>query len=952
MAARAPDSVAPLNQRLGHYLVAEKIGAGGMGEVYRAYDENLDRNVAIKVLARGVLTNEDARERFRKEARSLSKLNHPNIATVHDFDTQGDVDYLVMEYVPGKTLRGRISEGPLAETETIHLAIEVAKGLTAAHERGIVHRDLKPENVRLTLDGQPKILDFGLAKLIRPFTDCTTESTISVVAGTLPYMSPEQVLGGVVDQRADLFSFGVVLYEMATGQRPLAEVDPSNWIATLLHMPPVPPTRLNPNVSTELERIILKCLEKQPENRYQSAKELAVDLRRIATGSVTTQRPSPARLHRAWASRTVALALALGALLVGVGLIFQSRRVRALTPSDTIVLADFVNSTPDPVFDDALNQALTVELEQSPFLKILPQTKIRDTLRLMGRSPDESLVPELAREVCQRAAAKAVLWGSIATLGSQYVIGLNAAECSTGNHLASEQMQSVSKEAVLKTLGKAASRLRSKLGESLSSVQQFDAPLEEATTASLEALKAYSSGRKAEYQKGSSAAIPSYKRAIELDPNFAVAYAALGISYSNLGEPSLANQNLQRAYELSDRVSEREKLRISAYYYSYLAGDLVKGNEIYELWAQAYPRDGVPLGNLGGNYSYMGQYEKAASQTLAHLRIDPDDVLGYGNLVVQYAALNRFDEAKAVYRQAMARKLEDSGLHANLYGIAFLEGDAAEMKSQIAWATGQTGAEDMLLSLASDTEAFYGHLSKAKALSLRAIDSARRSDQKETAAGWQMNAALREAEFGYASQARKATSSALALASTRDAQILAALALARAGASVEAQEMEEDLGKRFPRDTLINRYWLPTINAAIEINRGNPSKAVEILQVTAPYELGESYPQFQVGGSLYPVYVRAQAYLLLHQGGEAAAEFQKIIDHRGILMNCPLGALARLGLARAYALQGQIAKSRTSYQDFFTLWKDADPDIPILKQAKAEYAKASRLTSPHRLRNG
>ena len=401
----------------------------------------------------------------------------------------------------------------------------------------------------------------------------------------------------------------------------------------------------------------------------------------------------------------------------------------------------------------------------------------------------------------------------------------------------------------------------------------------------------------------------------------------------------MANDYLQRAFELRDRVSEREKLRISASYYSYLEGDLLKGNEIYEIWAQAYPRDGVPSGNLGANYSYLGQYEKAVSQTLQHLSIDPDDALGYGNLIVQYAALNRLDEAKAVYQQAMALKLQDSGLHANLYGIAFLQGDSGEMKSQIAWAAGQPGAEDLLLSLASDTEAFYGRLSRARALSLRAIDSARRSGQKETAAGWQMNAALREAEFGNASQARKATSSALALAPTRDAQILAALAFARAGASFKAHEMAEDLAKRFPRDTLIVGYWLPTINAAVEINRRNPSRAIEVVQVAAPYELGESYPQFQVGGSMYPVYLRAQAYLLLHRGGEAAAEFQKIIDHRGILMNCPLGALAHLGLARAYALQGQIAKSRSSYQDFFNLWMDADSDIPVLKQAKAEYTK-------------
>jgi eukaryotic-like serine/threonine-protein kinase len=933
---RALDSVMPLDHALGHYRFVEKIGAGGMGVVYRAHDENLDRDVAIKVLPPGALSDEDARKRFRKEARSLSKLNHPNVATVHDFDSQGDVDYLVMEYVPGKTLRDRISEGPLPEAETIRLATQLAEGLIAAHERGLVHRDLKPENVRLTLDGQPKILDFGLAKLIQPSEHCTTESRISVVAGTLPYMSPEQVLGGVVDQRADLFSLGVVLYEMATGQRPLAVVEPSKWIAALLHMPPLPATKLNHKVSAQLEQIILKCLEKGPEKRYQSAKELAVDLRRATVSAHTNRGWLAPLLGNAWARKAAAVVLGLGMVLVIGGLFFRTAHVQALASSDTIVLAEFVNSTPDPVFNNALNQGLTVELEQSPFLKILPQTKVQDTLRLMGR-PDQSLTPEIGREVCQRTGAKAVLWGSIAPLGTEYVIGLTAAECSTGSRLASEQIQSANKEGVLRALGKAASGLRIKLGESLTSVQKFDAPLEQATTPSLEALKAYSSGRKAEYQKGSSAAIPYYKRAIELDPNFAVAYAALGISYSNLGEASLANKNLQRAYELSDRVSEREKLRISAYYYSYLAGDLVKGNEIYELWAQAYPRDGVPPGNLGATYSYTGQYEKAVSQTLEHLRIDPDDAVGYGNLVVQYAALNRFDEAKAVYRQAMARKLEDAGLHANLYGIAFLQADAAEMKSQIA--AGQPGAEDLLLSLASDTEAFYGHLSKARALSLRAIDSARRSDQKETAAGWQINAALREAELGNTIQARKATSLALALASTRDVQILAALAFARTGDLAEAKRMTQDLAKRFPRDTLINSYWLPTINAAIEINRRNPSKAIEILQVAAPYELGESYPQFQVGGSLYPIYVRAHAYLVLHRGYEAAKEFTKILDHRGIVMNCSLGALAHLGLARSYASMGQTAKSRSAYQDFFSLWNDADPDIPVLTQAKAEYAK-------------
>ncbi len=928
-----------VDHTLGRYRLVEKIGAGGTGIVYRAHDENLDREVAIKVLSPGTLTDADARKRFRKEARSLSKLNHPNIATVHDFDSQGDIDYLVMEYVPGKTLRDRISEGPLPEAEVIDLAVQLADGLWAAHERSLVHRDLKPENIRLTLDGCPKILDFGLAKLIRPSTDFTTESKISVVAGTLPYMSPEQVLGGVVDQRTDLFSLGAVLYEMTTGQRPLADVEPSNWIVAILHTPPVPPTKMNPKVSPVLDRMVLRCLEKEPEKRYQSAKELATDLRRMAMANRTTQELLPARSYRGPSIKAVALALVLGALLIVRGLIFRSGGVHALTPSDTIVLADFVNSTSDPVFDDALNQALIVELEQSPFLKFLPQAKIRDTLGLMGRSPDESLTPEVGREVCQRAGGKAVLWGSISPLGTQYVIGLTAAECSTGNHLASEQTQSANKEDVLKALGKAASHLRSKLGESLSSVQEFDTPLEQATTPSLEALKAYSLGRKTQYREGNSAAIPLFRRAIELDPNFAVAYDALGISYSNLGEPGLANENLQRAYGLRDRVSEREKLRISASYHSYFDGDLLKGSEIYELWAQAYPRDGVPLGNLGAINLYMGNYEKALTETLEHLRLDPDDALGYSNLMVAYADLNRLDDAKAVYQEAMTRKLEDFGLHGNLYEIAFLQEDVTEMERQKAWAAGKPGAEDVLLSFASDTEGFHGRLSKARALSLRAVDSARRSDQKETAAGWQMNAALREAEFGNMSQARKATSSALALASTRDVQLFAALASARTGRLVEAQRLVEDLAKRFSRDTLISAYWLPTINAAIEINRRNPSKAIEVLQAAVPYELGEPYPSFQGGGSLYPVYLRAQSYLLLRRGNEARAEFQKILDHRTIVKNCPIGVLARLGLGRAYALQGDGEKARAAYKQFLTVWKDADPDIPILKEAQAEYAK-------------
>lgn len=933
--------VLTVGRTLGHYRIIEEIGAGGMGVVYRAHDERLQRDVALKVLAPEVLIDESSRKRFRNEALALSRAIHPNIATVHDFDVQDGLDFLVMEYIQGVTVSEKLRSAPFPEKEIIGLGIQLAEGLSAAHEHGIVHRDLKPGNLRLSTQGILKILDFGIASV--PVGDSvTTQSStdIGVIAGTLMYMAPEQLLGRKVDARTDIYAMGLVLYQMATGQHPFMDVERSRrLIGAILNQVPLPARQRNPIMSPELERIIARCLNKEPLTRYQTAKEVAADLCRLEFASSTTESTAAKRPLPRWAKSRAVIALGITTVLVSITLFLRGRPVGALTQSDTIVVADFVNSTSDPVFDDTLNQALTVELEQSPFLKIIPRIKVRDTLQLMGRSPEEPLTPELSRDVCQRAGGKAVLWGSIAPLGSQYVIGLTAAECNTGSHLASEQTQTANKESVLKALGKAASHLRSKLGESLSSVQKFDTPLDQATTPSLEALKAYSRGRQTQFKQGSTAAIPSFKRAIELDPNFAVAYDALGLSYSNLGEPGLANENLQRAYELRNHVSERERLRISASYHSYFDGDLVKGSEIYALWAQTYPRDAVPLGNLGAIDLYLGNYEKARRETLEHLRLEPDSAIGYSNLIVAYTDLNRLTEAKAAYQEAIGRKLEDYGLHGNLYEIAFLEADVNEMERQLAWAADKSGAADVLLSFSSDTEAFYGRLSKARALSLRAVSSARGNDQKETAAGWQMNAALREAEFGNTSLAREATSSALALASTRDVQIFAALALARAGVLADAQRLAEDLAKRFPRDTLVTGYWLPTIGAAIEIQRRNPSKAVEILQAAVPYELGEPYPSFQGGGSLYPIYLRAQSYLLLHRGEEARAEFQKILEHRSIVKNCPLGALAQLGLGRAYAVLGDPEKARAAYRDFLRLWDKADPDIPILKEAKLEYAR-------------
>ncbi len=929
MASRTLGEDLRVGLQLGHYRIVEKIGAGGMGEVYRARDEHLARDVAIKVLPPGTLVDESARKHLHKEALILSQLNHPNVTTIHDFDMQQGVDFLVMEYIPGITLSEKVAAGPLPEKEVLGLGVQLAEGLAAAHAHGVVHRDLKPGNLRVTSDERVKILDFGLARLRLPVMASATTESLSetqAIAGTLQYMAPEQLLGGEIDARTDLHAAGLVLYEMATGRYPFADVENSQLIGAILHRPPRPTTTLNSKLSPELERIIGKCLEKEPENRYQSAIELAVDLRRLLVPSAVKVFDVPVAGRKLW-NLLVPVAVMLVAAVIGGVLYFGIHRAHALTDRDTIVLSDFDNKTGDAVFDDTLKQGLSVQLEQSPFLALISDRKVNETLKLMGRSPDDRLTANVTREVCQRTGSKAMLTGSIAELGSQYVIGLKAVNCNTGDVLAEAQEQAPGKEAVLKALDAAAISLRGKLGESLSSVQKYDTPVEEATTPSLEALKAYSLGVKTEYAKGIAPALPFYKRAADLDPNFAMAYSWMSSVYRDLNEVGRAAENARKAYGLREKVSERERFTIEGRYYVNATGELEKAAQTFELWKQTFPRDDFPHRWLGIILFLLGTPEEGLEELREALRLDPNNGMNYVNLGTAYTALNRLDEAEAVYKQAEGRKVEHVLLFSGRYHLAFLKGDAAQMAQWVSGAMGKPGAEDLLLSMQANTEGWYGKLKNAQELTRRAMDSAQHNDAKETAAAYQAAAALRDVEAGNRQQARAGANAAVKLAPNRDVDSTSALALALAGDTAGAEKLAGELDKTFPLDTLVQRYWLPTIRAGVALERKDPNRAIEPLKPAGTVELSITHLKI----FLCPVYLRGEAYLMLHDGNRAAVEFQKFIDHRGVVMNFPWGALARLGLARAYAMRGDTAKARTAYQDFLTIWKDADPDIPTFR---------------------
>jgi serine/threonine protein kinase/Tfp pilus assembly protein PilF len=935
-------SVLAAGRRLSAYRVVSKLGAGGMGEVYLAEDTRLGRRVALKVLPRELATDPALKARLIHEARAASALNHPNIVALHDIGSEGGIDFLVMEYVAGKPLSELIPRKGMPVKEALRCGVQIADALTSAHAAGIVHRDLKPGNVMVTQEGLAKVLDFGLAKkfAVGPQAETQTQlTTQGAILGTVDYMSPEQAEGKPVDARSDIFSFGTLLYEMVTGRRPFERDSNLSTLAAILYQQPKPVRELAPHVPAELQQIVGRCLRKDPSRRFQHIDDVKVLLEDLRQEAGVPVPPERAPRRRRWFARLwrIAIPVLLVAVLAVVGYYYRSHQTKPLTDKDSIVLSDFTNTTGDSVFDDTLKQGLSVQLEQSPFLALVSERRVNETLKLMGRPAGERLTPEVTREVCQRTGSKAMLTGSIAKLGSQYVIGLKALNCNTGDVLAEAQEQAASKEAVLKALDAAAISSRSKLGESLSSVEKYATPVEEATTPSLEALKVYSRGLKTFYAKGGTAALPFFKRAVELDPNFAMAYAWMAVVYHDRDEIAVTAENGRKAYGLREKVSERERFFIDSIYYDLVTEDLEKGAQSDELWQQTYPRDDSPYIQLGFDSATLGNWEKALEEWRVAQRLDPDRGAAYCLLSLAYMSRNQLDEAEAVFKQAEERKLEAELLLQSRYWLAFLKGDAAQMARMTSAAMGKPGLEDLLLAMQADTEGWYGKLRSAHELTWRAMDSAQHNSAKESAAGYQAEAALRELESGNWRQARAEAQAALKLAPNRDVRVIAALALARAGDAAGAEKLAAELDRTFPLDTLVQRYWLPSIRAGVALDRNDPNRAIELLKVASPIELSSATGDLTI--FLCPVYVRGEAYLVLHDGSAAAAEFQKFIDHRGVVMNFPWGALARLGLARAYALQGDTAKARAAYRVFLTIWKDADPDIPILKAAKAEYAK-------------
>jgi eukaryotic-like serine/threonine-protein kinase len=978
---------------ISRYRILEKLGSGGMGDVYLAEDTKLGRKIALKLLAEELTQNRDRLSRFDQEAYAASALNHPNILTIYEVGDEGGRHFIATEFIDGITLRKRLGGAPMDLSEVLDVAIQVAGALEEAHAAGIVHRDIKPENIMIRRNGHVKVLDFGLAKLTeRPDTDQTDTEAVTralvqtdagLVLGTSQYMSPEQARGKPVDVRTDIWSLGVVLYEMASGRAPFTGETKTDVIVSIARSDPAPLARFAPHAPAEFEWIVLKALRKDVEERYQTVKEMESDLKKLkqrlefqtelersmasetysaALGSLadtdvsgmqrlsthsaapvpgqhTSSVPSVAQTrassaeyivteikrHKAGAVIAV-LAIVMAAAAIVYFSYFRSR-VR-LTDKDQILLADFVNTTGDPVFDGTLKQALAIQLGQSPYLDIFSEDRVRETLRFMEKPPEERITASVARDICKRQGIKAMLLGSISGLGDHYIVSLDAVNADTGETIANEHFETDGKEQVLKSLGQAASRLREKLGESLASIQKFDAPIEQVTTSSLEALRYYSEGLELHSSGKYADAIPFYTHAIERDPTFAIAYARLATCYNNTKQLELAREASRKAYEHRERASEREKLYVSWNYYGAVTGEWDKTDHELEVWKSTYPRDWEPHNLLAVRFTLVGPFQKAVEEARDAVRLNPKEAKAYSNLGLAFLGLNRFDEAQETFHQALAKKLETDSMHTRLYHIALVKGDAAAMKQQVDWAAGRPTAYLAQVWQAQAAE-FFGQLAKANQFTNQAVDLAQRNKLKEAAAQVLLQQAMRNALFKNCGQVRELTAKALEVSRDLSSLNQAANAFAACGDVMQTQSLIDELQKGYPTDTLLNTVSIPLMRAQLELNRGNAAQAVQLLEPARKYE---------VYGDFRPQYLRGQAYLKQGNGAQAAIEFQTILDHRGWYPTSALYPLAHLGLARAAALSGDNGKASKSYQDFFAIWREADP-TPILVEAQREYEK-------------